>query len=186
MLMPTYFTDAAVFRAWLSQHAAGSSELVVGVHKAASGTPGMSWPEAVDEALCVGWIDGVRKRIDDQRYQIRFTPRRPGSRRSAVNIERVAVLAKEGRMRPAGLAICAHRTEAKSRTASYEQEAMPVLDAAAQAFFQGHAAAWKFFEAQAPSYRRKVIWLIVSAKQEVTRQRRLAALVEASRKGLRL
>src|SRR5215467_6915161 len=115
---PTYFSSAAAFRRWLDGNATSAHELIVGFKKRHTGNPGLSWPEAVDEALCVGWVDGVRRRIDGERYQIRFTPRRRGSTWSAVNIARVAVLRQEGRMKPAGLAAFAHRAERKSRTYS--------------------------------------------------------------------
>jgi uncharacterized protein YdeI (YjbR/CyaY-like superfamily) len=177
---PRFFAHARAFRDWLAVHAATHDALLVGFHTTASGRPCMTWPEAVDEALCVGWIDGVRKNLDPHSYQIRFSPRRPGSRWSAVNIDRVAVLQAAGRMQPAGLAVFARRIEARSRVASYEQPGMPELDAAMDAEFRGHAEAFAFFMAQAPSYRKKALWLVVSAKQAATRQRRLALLIEAS------
>jgi uncharacterized protein YdeI (YjbR/CyaY-like superfamily) len=184
--MPTFFETAEDFRHWLKGHAAQQTALVVGFCKVCSGRASMRWPEAVDEALCVGWIDGVRKRIDDETYQIRFTPRKAGSHWSGVNIERVRVLGEAGRMQASGLAAFALRSEARSRNASYEQPAMPVLDAAASAQFRRQPAAWQYFERQAASYRKKVLWRIVSAKQEATRKRRLLALIEASAQGRRL
>src|SRR5688572_17013681 len=119
---PTYFESSAALKRWFSKNATTARELVVGFMKVGSGAASVAWPEAVDEALCVGWIDGVRHRIDDRRYRIRFTPRKAGSNWSAVNIKRATGLAAEGRMKPAGLAAFAQRTEAKSKTASYEQE----------------------------------------------------------------
>lgn len=176
---PTYFPTAADFRAWLTKHAESSAALVVGFMKRGSGSPSMTWPEAVDEALCVGWIDGVRHRIDDDRYKIRFTPRKH-SNWSAVNIERVAVLQAEGRLKPAGLAAFERRTEKRSRTASYEQANSPSLNAEEVKRFKKNRRAWIFFEAQAPSYRKKAVWRVVSAKQLATRERRLSLLIEAS------
>ena len=130
---PRYFETAADFGSWLEAHGATESELVVGFMKVGSGRPSMTWPEAVDEALCVGWIDGIRRRVDDERYSIRFTPRRATSNWSDVNIARVAVLEAEGRMKPEGLAAFARRTDVRSRSSSYEQEVPPTLDAAGRA-----------------------------------------------------
>lgn len=184
--MPTFFATRSDFRAWLERHHASESELVVGFYKKGSGRPSITWPESVDEALCVGWIDGVRKRIDDESYCIRFTPRKPTSIWSAVNIQRVEELTAEGRMRPAGLASFEKRSAAKSRTYAYEQSQDPVLDATSEEEFRSHPAAWDFFTDQAPWYRKKVSWWVISAKREETRARRLAKLIEASEKGERL
>ncbi len=183
---PTYFASPLAFRRWLEQHADSATELEVGFHKRGSGTPSITWPEAVDEALCFGWIDGVRHRIDETRYRIRFTPRKPSSRWSAVNIARVEALAAEGRMRPAGLTAFAMRTAERSRTASYEQADVPALEAAEEKTFRGRARAWSFFEAQPPSYRRKALWWVVSAKKPETRAARLQRLIAASGEGMRL
>lgn len=183
--MPTFFPAAADFRAWLAQHSAQATELIVGFHKKGRGKPSIVWEEAVDEALCVSWIDGVRKRIDENTYQIRFSPRKATSTWSAINIEGVAVLTSHGRMQPAGLDAFGRRTEAKSRTYAYEQTTA-TLQAADEARFRKNKAAWAFFEAQPPSYRQKLIWRVVSAKQEATRRKRLAELVEASKNGGRL
>lgn len=185
-MTPTHFTRAADFRAWLDVHAATAPELLVGYHKVASGTPSMTWPESVDEALCVGWIDGVRRRIDDTRYCIRFTPRRPGSIWSAVNISKVGALRAAGRMTPAGEAAFAARREDRSRVYAFERDAPAELDAAESRAFQAQATAWRFFEAQPPGYRRVVLHWVVSAKRADTRARRLLALVEACGRGERL
>lgn len=183
---PLYFTTVEDFRAWLHQHAATASELLVGFHKRGSGTPSMTWPESVDEALCVGWIDAVRKRVDDERYTIRFTQRKRSSIWSAINIERVRVLTEQGRMTPAGLAAFAHRQEARSRTYSYEQTEHAELTPEQQAVFKKHKAAWAFFNAQTPRYRHQMIWRIQSAKQQATKERRLALLIEACKEKRRL
>ena len=140
----------------------------------------MTWPEAVDEALCFGWIDGVRKSIDEMSYANRFTPRKARSTWSAVNINRAQVLAAEGRMRPAGLRAFAARTEGKSGIYSYEQRDPAELGDAYERQFRANQAAWDFFLAQAPSYRKAAIWWVVSAKREETRQRRLTALIDDS------
>jgi uncharacterized protein YdeI (YjbR/CyaY-like superfamily) len=183
---PTYFESAAKFRAWLKRNASTRTELVVGYHKVGSGTTSMTWPESVDEALCVGWVDGVRKRIDDARYQIRFTPRKKTSIWSAVNIARVAVLTAEGRMQQAGLDAFAHRVEHKSKTYAYEQKDTASLSADEEKLFRKNKPAWDYFSKQAPSYRKRLLWWIVSAKQPETRARRVQQLIEASTKGVRL
>jgi uncharacterized protein YdeI (YjbR/CyaY-like superfamily) len=181
----TFFVSAAEFRAWLEQYGATTAELLVGFYKKASGTTGISYPEAVDEALCAGWIDGVRRSLDGARYTIRFTSRKPTSIWSAVNIARVAELTHQSRMRPAGLAAFAKRTEARSRVYSFEQEAHALSDEYEQRF-RANAAAWAYFQAQAPSYQRTAIWWVVSAKQEATRLKRLATLIDDSAHGHRL
>jgi uncharacterized protein YdeI (YjbR/CyaY-like superfamily) len=181
-----FFKTAAAFRGWLRQHAGTAPELIVGYHKKDSGRPSITWEESVDEALCVGWIDGVRKRIDDSAYQIRFTPRKPGSIWSRVNIERVRALQAQGRMQPAGLAAFERRSEARSRTYAYEQAGTAMLEAAETALFREHSTAWRYFCAQAPSYRKRVLWWIVCARQPATRARRVARLIEASGAGRRL
>jgi uncharacterized protein YdeI (YjbR/CyaY-like superfamily) len=183
---PVFFATPEKFRAWLARNASKATELVVGFHKVGSGTPSITWPESVDEALCVGWVDGVRKRIDDLTYQIRFTPRKPSSNWSAINIERVRVLTEAGRMSEAGLAAFALRVEHRSRIYAYEQSEVAVLSPSQEAKFRRAKSAWKFFEAQPPGYRRQMLWRIVSAKQDATRERRLATLIAASSRGERL
>lgn len=184
--LPRYFETPAAFRDWLDAHGLHATALIVGFCKRGSGLASITWPEAVDEALCVGWVDGVRKRIDDARYQIRFTPRKAQSTWSAVNIARVAVLEAEGRMRPAGLAAFARRTEARSVIYAYEQTAVATLAPHEEAALRANAAACTFFTAQPPGYRRRVLWHVVSAQQAVTRARRLSALIDASARNERL
>lgn len=181
---PTFFETAAAFGVWLRAHGAQRAELVVGFYKLGSGRASITWPEAVDEALCVGWIDGVRRRIDDEAYQIRFTPRKAGSIWSAINIDRVAVLEQQGRVQPAGQAAFAGRSETRSRTYAYEQP--PHDMAQAKLAFGQHRAAWAFFEAQPPGYRQRMLWWVSSAKQTATRTTRLGKLIEACNGGLRL
>jgi len=183
---PTFFPTPADFRAWLAEHHATVPELLVGFYKKDSGRPSITWPEAVDEALCFGWIDGVRRRIDDASYSIRFTPRRAGSIWSAVNVARVAELTAAGRMEPAGLAAFAARTEAKTAIYAYEQRSTAALSPAEEQAFRADAAAWAFFQAQAPSYQRSATWWVISAKQEATRRKRLATLIADSAAGRRL
>ena len=183
---PRYFESAAEFGEWLDGHAATESELLVGFMKVGTRSPSMTWSESVDEALCVGWIDGVRRRVDDGRYSIRFTPRKATSHWSAVNIARVAELQAAGRMKPSGQAAFARRAEAKSRAASYEQQDEPAFDAADALTFKSNPAAWAYYHATSASYRRRVTWWVISAKQTATRQRRLLSLIEASSEGRRL
>lgn len=179
---PTFFATPAELRDWLAAHHAEARELWVGFYKKRSGQPSITWPEAVDEALCVGWIDGVRKSIDDDRYTIRFTPRKPGSIWSAVNVKRVEDLTEQGRMRPAGLTAFAGRSAAKSGIYAYEQPDV-ALDAAAEQEFQANRPAWDFFQAQPAWYRKAAIWWVISAKQDQTRRKRLATLITDSARG---
>ena len=184
--MPTFFATAKDFRAWLAAHSSQADELLVGFYKVGSGQPSMSWPQSVDEALCFGWIDGVRKRIDEEAYQIRFTPRRPGSIWSAININKVAELKNAGRMQAAGLQAYAHRVERKSRVYAYEQADAPGLAAEDIKTFRKNKTAWAYFEKQAPSYKRVMVYWVTSAKQTATRERRLAKLIETCAAGVRM
>jgi uncharacterized protein YdeI (YjbR/CyaY-like superfamily) len=186
MPQPIFFETGQAFARWLRQHASIERELLVGYHKVGSGRPSMSWPESVDEALCVGWIDGVRKRIDDAAYQIRFTPRKPGSIWSAVNIAKVEALTAQGRMQPAGLAAFEARTAHKSRVYAYEQADDAALTPAELKRFKAEAAAWSFFmNGTPPSYRKRLLHWVAAARQAATRERRLAQLVEAYARGER-
>jgi uncharacterized protein YdeI (YjbR/CyaY-like superfamily) len=182
---PTFFKTPADFRKWLDKHHADTSELWVGFHKKDSGKASITWPESVDEALSCGWIDGIRKRVDETSYKIRFTPRRARSVWSSINIKRVAELTKEGRMKPAGEKAFASRQENKSGIYAYEQ-LEPELPKQYAAQLRKHKAAAKFFDSQPPSYRKIIVWWIVSAKQEETRQKRLLRLIEASQAGKRV
>ena len=181
-----YFATPAEFRKWLVANHAKAQELWVGFYKKESGRPSITWPESVDEALCVGWIDGIRKRLDDESYVIRFTPRKAQSTWSAVNIARVAELTREGRMRPAGLAAFERRSEAKSAIYSYEQKETAAFDEEAERQFRSNAKAWEFFQSQPPWYRRTATHKVLSAKREETRQKRLATLIADSAAGRRL
>lgn len=183
---PQFFATPEAFRNWLQAHASTATELLVGFHKVDTGVPSMRWSESVDEALCFGWIDGVRKRIDDATYSIRFTPRKPTSIWSAINIAKFERLQAQGRMTPAGATAFAHRKEAKSRVYSYEQEGVATLSAAELQMFQHNKAAWTFFEATPPGYRKQMLHRITSAKRAETRAARLANLVDACAAGQRL
>lgn len=176
---PTFFKTPADFSKWLTKNHKTIVELWVGFYKKDSGKPSITWPQSVDEALCHGWIDGVRKSVDETSYKIRFTPRRPRSIWSAVNIKRVAELTKEGRMTPAGEKAFAARLESRSGIYAYEQRSPELPEEYAKELRKNKAAA-KFFESQPPSYRKLAMWWIVSAKQEETRLKRLAKLIEAS------
>ena len=180
-----FFKTPAELRRWFAKHHASEDFLWVGFYKKDTGEPSVTWPESVDEALVVGWIDGIRKRIDEQRYKIRFTPRRRGSVWSAINIARVEELAKAGRMRPAGLDAFALRRENRSGIYSYEQRAAALPDPYA-AMLAANKRAEAFFAAQPPSYRKLACWWVVSAKQEETRSKRLGKLIDACVAGKRL
>lgn len=186
MTEPVFFADAVLFRRWLEAHAATATELLVGFHKVGSGQPSMSWPESVDEALCFGWIDGRRKRIDDTAYSIRFTPRKAGSIWSTVNIAKMDALRAAGRMRPEGERVFALRTEAKSGIYSHEQAQSAALAEDELQAFRHNAAAWAYFEALPPGYRKTVLHWITTAKKPETRAARLAKLVQACAAGKRL
>ena len=183
---PVYFPSPTHFRGWLQEHHSTAQELLVGFHKKSSGEPSLTWPESVDAALCFGWIDGVRKNVDSTRYTIRFTPRRPTSIWSKINIDRVRELTGLGLMQPAGLQAFERRTDEKSAIYSYEQRKNAALGRAYERQFRANKQAWDFFQAQAPSYRRVCSWWVISAKQEETRLRRLAELIDSSAKGRRV
>jgi uncharacterized protein YdeI (YjbR/CyaY-like superfamily) len=178
----TFFESPAEFRAWLAEHHATASELWVGYYRKGSGRTGITWAESVDEALCYGWIDGIRKRVDEISYANRFTPRKRGSTWSATNIERVGELREEGRMTPAGLRAFEARKENRSGIYSYEQRGDTLPEPYAERL-RTNAAAWAFFQRQSASYRKAAAWWVVSAKKEETRQRRLETLVEDSARG---
>jgi len=180
-----YFKSANDFRRWLEKNHAITQELWVGYYKKSSQRPSITWPESVDEALCFGWIDGVRHAIDDQAYTNRFTPRRRGSNWSAVNIRRVEALTEVGRMTAAGLAAFETRDEVRAAAESTANRAQH-FDADYQQRFREHPDAWRHFEAQPPGYRRTLIFWVQSAKQEATRLRRLEQAIAASARSERV
>jgi uncharacterized protein YdeI (YjbR/CyaY-like superfamily) len=184
-MTPTFFPTPAAFRDWLARHHADADVLWVGFHKKGTGKPSLTWPESVDEALCFGWIDGVRKSLGDESYVIRFTPRKPGSVWSSVNIRRARALIAGGQMQPAGLKAFEARKENKSGIYSYEQRGVELVEPY-RGLMQQNAAAWRFFERQPPSYRKVVCWWVVSAKKEETRLNRLEKLIAYSAKGERI
>ena len=183
MTEAVYFESPAAFRAWLAKHGKSERELLVGLYKTGTGRPSMTWPESVDEALCHGWIDGVRRRVDDERYTIRFTPRKPTSKWSAVNEKRAKELIDAGRMKRAGRAAFEARAASDY---SYERRHEATLAAAAQRQFQAQTKAWAYFQAQPAGYRTTAIHWVTSAKREDTRARRLSTLIEDSAAGRRL
>ncbi|HEY0594097.1 MAG TPA: YdeI/OmpD-associated family protein [Thermoanaerobaculia bacterium] len=186
MPSPRFFRTPADFARWLERNHAMKSELWVGFHKKGSGKPSLTWPESVDEALCWGWIDGVRKSLDESSYVIRFTPRKPTSTWSEVNTRRAKELIAEGRMKPAGLRAFEARRPETSGGYSFEQRKNPQLDPELEKRFRANRAAWTFFQAQPPGYRRVTTWWVISAKREATRASRLEKLIAASAAGRRL
>jgi uncharacterized protein YdeI (YjbR/CyaY-like superfamily) len=182
---PTFFATAAELRAWLEMHHAGVNELLAGFWKKGSGKGGITYAQALDEALCFGWIDGVRKTVDAESYTVRFTPRRPGSAWSEVNVRRAAGLAKEGRMRPPGTAAFEARDPEKTRLVSAEERFRP-LDEACERAFREHGGAWAFFESQPPFYRRNAAGWVMGAKKEATRRKRLETLIDHCARGERV
>ena len=184
-MKPEFFRTTADFGLWLEKNHATATELWVGFYTKDSGKPSITWPESVDQALCFGWIDGIRKGVDEISYQIRFTPRRRGSIWSTINIKRAKELVRQKQMRPTGLKAFAARIENKSGIYSYEQRSTELKQPYAKLLKKNKAAS-NFFKKQPPSYRKMIGWWIVSAKKEETRMIRLAKLISESAKGKRL
>ncbi|MBP6185045.1 MAG: YdeI/OmpD-associated family protein [Saprospiraceae bacterium] len=178
-LKPTFFTSPEEFRSWLEKHHKTESELIVVFYKVATGKATMTWSESVDQALCFGWIDGITRSIDKESYCIRFTPRKPTSIWSTVNIKKMEKLTRDGLMTPAGEKAFSLRKEDKSNIYSHEKEPVP-LDPHYVNQFQNNKTAWEFFIQQAPSYQKVMIHWIMSAKQEKTRQNRLDKMIKMS------
>ena len=184
-MKPIFFSSQADFRKWLEKNHTKETELIVGFYKVGSGKPSMTWPQSVDEALCFGWIDGVRKSIDTESYCIRFTPRRATSIWSDVNLKKVDALIKNGQMQPAGLTIYKKRKEEKSKVYSFENN-QKILAAVYEKQFKANKKAWVFFSSQAESYKKTVIHWIMSSKQETTQLTRLEKTISESEKQKRL
>jgi uncharacterized protein YdeI (YjbR/CyaY-like superfamily) len=180
---PIFFSTPETFRAWLDGNHAKARVILVGFHKVGTGKPSITWPQSVDEALSVGWIDGVRKSLGADSYVIRFTPRKPDSIWSMVNIRRMGELQDEGRVLPAGLAAFQRRRDDKSAIYSYEQRKSAELPAEYEERFRANAAAWEYFQSQPPWYRRTSTHWVISAKKEETREKRLATLIDDSAHG---
>jgi uncharacterized protein YdeI (YjbR/CyaY-like superfamily) len=178
----TFFADRSELRQWLKENHRKARELWVGYYKQGSGKANFTWSESVDEALCYGWIDGIRKTIDEASYTIRLTPRKPNSNWSAINIKKVEELTRRRLMRAAGVKAFAKRREESSSRYSYEQQTVE-LEKKYERKFKTHAKAWKFFQSLTPSTKRPSIWWVVSAKKEETRRRRLDILIHSSKNG---
>jgi len=182
---PRFFPSAGAFRRWLAANHDRVRELWVGFHKKDSGRPSVTYPEALDEALCFGWIDGVRKNVDATSYTIRFTPRKLDSFWSVVNTRRVAELMKASRMQAPGLAAFSRRDRSRTKRYSYERGAAK-LTPAEQRRFEAEPKAWAFFRAQPPGYQRVATWYVASAKKDETRRKRLETLIASAARGERL
>ncbi len=178
---PIFFQSSQEFYDWLEENHETADEVHVGFHKQHTGRRAMSWSEAVDQALCFGWIDGRSNRLDEDRYMQRFTPRRPGSNWSKVNVEKVSKLKEAGLMRPAGLAAFQRRTDARTGVYSFERESE--LSPEFEARLRANAAAVDYFDSRPPWYRRTAVHLVMSAKRQETRERRLEQLIEDSAAG---
>ena len=174
---PTFFATAADFRRWLTQHAATEPELLVGFYRVTSGRPSLTWPESVAEALCFGWIDGIRRTLDEQAYSIRFTPRRRGSIWSQVNLKHYATQLALGKMTPAGVAAFERRHPDRSGLYSHEQKSVAEWSKADIQTFKQTAAAWKYWQSCPPGYQKKMRHYVTRAKQPAARARRLAQLI---------
>ncbi len=184
-IQPVFFVSQSDFRKWLKKNHGKESELLVGFYKSGSGKPCMTWSESVDQAICFGWIDGLRKSINKESYFIRFTPRKSTSIWSAVNIRKVEKLTNQGLMQPSGIASFKLRQEHRSKIYSYEKEAAKLSDSFEKKF-RANKKAWDFFHSQPPSYRKTVLHLIMSAKREITQLARLEKVILISEKGKRL
>jgi len=181
-MAPTFFAKQSDFRKWLQKNHTRKTELLVGFYKVGSGKPSISWSQSVDEALCFGWIDGVRKSIDKESYQIRFTQRKPASIWSTINIRKIKELRKQGLMQPAGLASFEKRTARKSGIYSYENDEIPFTPQFEKKFKENKKA-WKYFQSLAPSYRKVSTHWVMRAKQELTKIKRLNELIADSAAG---
>jgi len=185
-MKPAFFETPADFRRWLKENHASETELWVGFYKKSTGKPTITWPEAVDQALCFGWIDGVRKTLDAESYTNRFTPRRRGSNWSLVNIKKAQELIESGLMQPPGKRAFEARDPAKSGIYLFEQQTTATLPPVEKKRFKANKRAWQFFESQPPGYRKLAIRWVLNAKLEATRDRRLATLIRDSAAGRRL
>jgi len=182
---PHFFKNTGEFRKWLEKNHTTEKELIVGYHRVDTGKPSMTWSESVDQALCFGWIDGIRRKIDDERFCIRFTPRRPGSNWSKLNISKVEELKKQGLMTRAGLDLYENRKDTSVERYSYENQPAE-FPPDMEKLFRNNKSAWDFFEKQPPSYRKVRIYWVISAKHDDTKLNRLNKLISSSEKGERL
>lgn len=182
---PIFFANTSELRKWFEKNHDKEKELLVGYYKTHTGKPSITWSQSVDQALCFGWIDGIRKSLGETGYTIRFTPRKPGSIWSDINIKKVEEFTQKGLMRPAGIEAFNKRDEKKSRVYSFEQKNIQ-LDKNFEKQFKQNKKAWNFFQSQPPSYRKPAMWWVMSAKQDETKQRRLATLIKDSEEGQRI
>lgn len=182
---PIFFSSADEFGQWLFENHQNLTEQWIGFYKVKSGKPSMNWSESVDQALCYGWIDGLRKSIDDDSYKIRFTPRKPKSHWSAVNLDKMKVLLAENLVSPAGVAIYEQRDKKNAKKASFEQKEVKLPKEYSKEL-RANDLAWAFFNELPPSIKKPSIWWVISAKQETTRKRRLKILIESSENGERI
>ena len=182
-MKPTFFATPAAFRAWLAANHLKAAELLVGFHKVGSGKPSITWPQSVDQALCYGWIDGVRRSLGATSYTIRFTPRRPRSIWSANNTKRFGALSEQGQVAAAGVAAFKQRTAARSGVYSFERRTPARLLPAQEKAFRANAPAWAYFQSRPPWYQRTALHWVVSAKKEETRDKRLRTLITDSAAG---
>lgn len=178
-MTPAFFAKQSDFRKWFEKNHKKETELIVGFYKVNSGKPSMTWSQSVDQALCFGWIDGIRKSIDKDRYQIRFTPRKPTSIWSTINIRKIKELTKQGLMKPAGIASFKNRKENKSNLYTYENDELE-FSPHLQQRFKANRSAWNYYQSLAPTYRKSSKNWVMSAKQETTREKRLGKLIEHS------
>ena len=185
MMDVSFFSKPEDFRRWFLENHDSQTELWVGFYKKGTGIPSITWPESVDEALCYGWIDGIRKSIDSERYKIRFTPRTVRSHWSDVNIKRMPELIKEGRMQEAGLKAFARRTEKRSRQAAHEQDEVSLPEPFLKRI-KDIPEAWAFFQTLSPYYLKSSIWFVISAKQEKTKEKRLQILIDSCVEGKKI
>lgn len=184
-MKPTFFKTQAELHDWFVKHHDKEPELLIGFYKAKSGKPGITYQQALDEALCYGWIDGVRKSLDEARWTIRWTPRKPRSIWSAVNLKRARELETAGRMHASGLAAFHGRDEKRTKQYSFENKDRK-LDAEQETLFRANKKAWDWFSAQAPYYQRTASFWVISAKQQATRDKRLETLIRDSEQGVRV
>jgi uncharacterized protein YdeI (YjbR/CyaY-like superfamily) len=184
-MSPTFFRTSAAIRRWLERHHDSERELWVGFYKKASGKPSITWPEAVDQLLCFGWIDGVRRSLSEESYVIRVTPRKPGSIWSAVNVKRAKELTKLGLMHESGARVFGNRDVSKTNRYSFERSQVR-LNKVLEKQFRENRKAWRFFQEQPPGYQRTILWWVMSAKQEATREKRVRILIGHSEAGRRV
>ncbi len=178
-MKPIFFKTQKDFRKWFENNSQKESELIVGFYKVSSGKPSITWSQSVDKAICFGWIDGVRKSIDDESYKIRFTPRKPSSIWSKINIDKAEELIKNKMMLPEGLEAFEKRKDSRSKIYAYEQKDVK-LDKEFEKIFKANKKAWEYFQSQPPSYKKQTIWGIINAKQESTKIKRLNELIKDS------